>query len=290
MHRKHSAYGFPFAILLIFVVIQTLIGAALAADSIGYVATLTGVAELTRGSAPPRGLLLGETILRGDRIKTARPNIVRVDTRQGRIEICGPSEIGNSCDHLFDSGQPIFIADWWRRARDIIAWRGAHPTNLVVRSSPETRVPPPRILIGNGKPQNVAFGKRPLTVVWFDGMSPFTVLFKSGEMIVSRMDTEIRTITLVDIPRGAVSQVEVRDKNGERAVITLHAVSRIPQAPKLNLFAVDADHAALLEAAWLATQENGAWLLESFNSLDEISSRLPAAAAMRNGLAAGDVP
>ena len=258
---------------------------ALAQEAIGYVAAIEGSAQLTRAQAT-RELLLGEMVFRGDRILAEAPASVRVDTRGGSVTICGRGMSANDCRRSFDSGAPILPAgSWWSRGVTMVSWFRSSPSNLVTRGSD-----PPLLLIGRNKPQKLAAGNRALSLVWVQGEGPFEVRLSGSGRLLSRQTSAGRSIRLPDAALApGVASITIIDKENRSTTVAFTVVVA-PAIPNMAASAVNRDHQALLEAAWLASHEDGAWLFEAYQRLQPAADKVQAAATMQRALAAGDRP
>jgi hypothetical protein len=258
---------------------------SLADDAIGYVAGLEGTAKVTRAGAT-RELLLGETIFRDDSVFADAPASVRIDTRGGTIAICGRGRSAGDCRRTFDQGLPVApTGGWWARGVAMVSSFRSTPTNLVTRGSDM-----PALLLGRNKAQKIVAGDRVIALVWVQGEAPFEIRLSVRGRIIAQQASADRAITLpVSLPAGPAS-LTIADKDGRSATVGFTAVSAPPPIPDMAASAVNGEHRALLEAGWLASHENGAWLLEAFQRLQPIAQANPAAATLQRALASGDRP
>jgi hypothetical protein len=259
---------------------------ATANEAVGYIAVLSGDAEVVRGTIRKK-LSLGEIVYRGDVIATVPPSAVAVDTRGGRVDICSKKKDEQDCVRsLSGSGAAVTEGDWLARAVTMMAWFKPSPRNLVARSGE-----PPRILIGSGRPQKVVGGRRSLTVAWTQGTAPFKLKAVAGGKVLAEIGAAVRTATL---PAGALAigscDLVISDSEGRSTTLPIEVVGNTPSIPDLNSLAVNPEHRQLLEAAWLADRDNGAWLLEAYQRVGGILEINSASEAMARALASGDRP
>jgi hypothetical protein len=258
---------------------------ALAQEAIGYVAAIDGAAQITRAQQT-RELLLGETIFRGDRISAEAPASVRVDTRGGSVTVCGRGVPASDCRRNFDSGGPILPAgSWWSRGVTMVSWFRSNPSNLITRGPY-----PPVLLLGRSKAQKLASGTRKLSVTWAQGEEPFEVRLSAGGRVLARQKTAERSITLPEVALApGAATIAIVDKENRTTTVEF-AVTVAPPVPSMTASAVNREHQVLLEAAWLASHDDGAWLFEAYQRLQLAADKVPAAAMMQRALAAGDRP
>lgn len=256
---------------------------ALAADPVGYVASIDGKALIIRDGRE-RELQLGEFIQQGDIVQVLPPHTVRVDTRSGPVTVC-IQKTPLDCRWLATAPSLNPVADWWNRSVAMAGWVKSSPRNLVTRAGV-----PPKFPVSAGVPQRLVAGRRPLHVPVSDGSPPFKAKLVQANREVAEITSRDHVLRFpaVEFLGGAVDLVVEDDaKSVARLQIIVTASSSMPD---LSTSAVNDDHRLLLEAGWLMIQSAGAWRLEAFQRLDSIADRSPVAELMRRGLAAGQRP
>lgn len=256
---------------------------ALAADPVGYVASIDGKALIIR-DGKERDLQLGEFIQQGDIVQASPPHTARVDTRSGPITVC-IQKTPLDCRWLATAPSLNPVADWWNRSVAMAGWVKSSPRNLVTRAGL-----PPKFPVSAGVPQRLVAGRRTLHVPVSDGSPPFKAKLVHADREIAEITSRDHVLRFptVELSGGAVDLVVEDDaKSVARLQLVVTASSSMPD---LSSSAVNDDHRLLLEAGWLMIQNAGAWRLEAFQRLDSIADRSPVAELMRRGLAAGQRP
>lgn len=260
---------------------------ATAQDLAGYVAGITshsnGSVELRRGADPPRPLRLGENVLAGDLVTVRSPTRVRIDTAKGSVTLCSNSAGTSVCEHRFSFAGGRRPIDVLHRLSAVLSWFAAPQSNFGVRDDGA-----PRFALAAGIPQRVGPGNRELWVAWVGGEAPFRATIAARGHILSEMPVEAREVRFPRLPiSNGAAEVGVTDAQGRRVAL-LFIVASPPPAQRFGSNAVNADHAALLAAVDLAQRDGGQWRLEAAQRVTDAADRVPAAAAFRRALAAGD--
>lgn len=257
---------------------------ALAADPVGYVASIDGKALIIR-DGKERDLQLGEFIQQGDIVQASPPHTVRVDTRSGPVAVC-IQKTPLDCRWLATAPSLNPVADWWNRSVAMAGWVKSSPRNLVTRAGL-----PPKFPVSAGVPQRLVAGRRTLHVPVSDGSPPFKAKLVQADREVAEITSRDHVLRFptVEFLGGAVDLV-VEDDAKSVARLQIIVMTASSSMPDLSTSAVNDDHRLLLEAGWLMIQSAGAWRLEAFQRLDSVADRSPVAELMRRGLAAGQRP
>lgn len=142
----------------------------------------------------------------------------------------------------------------------------------------------------------VAAQMRPFSLKWCGGTPPYSVrLFKDGELkpLIALDEVRERQAFVDRVPfTVGTYRVELKDAV-QRQAAEFQAVDRarlpLPAAGS-GLEPLPADMSGVLLATWRAGLDDGVWALESFLAAAELAQSYPPALALRDALAAGDLP
>lgn len=263
--------------------------AASAQALVGYVVSIEGdlsEAKLLRNSETGRRLRLGENILAGDTV-TAPPTVkVRIETRSGMVDPCQPAPTAGLCRLHFQETTGGFPgAAIAGRISAMLSWFATPGRNLVTRAAT-----PPTVSIGKGRAQKIVAGRRALRIAWNDGQPPFSVAVVNAGATVVSIRTPERDIRLpaAEFKPGA-AQIVIEDAQARRVAVPLTVVSKGPAVPDFGAAAVNARHRALLELGTMAASDQGVWLLEALQGVDQLGPS-EVASAFERALLSGSQP
>lgn len=134
--------------------------------------------------------------------------------------------------------------------------------------------------------------ERKLWLAWLGGTGPFTVTVKTETKETSLPTTNVREIQAPVPPEaGERFAIVVRDSSQQMATVRFRLRSGIPELPD-TLKKASPGHSAstLINAAWLASLDQGAWAVEAAQTLRAQSDKDQAAAALLARLVEGWKP
>jgi hypothetical protein len=288
---------------VVFTIASTLIASTCAASAqtnarpvgmVEKIETWTGGearALLARKSEPERSLILGEYVYEGDRIRVPQADAtVTISMKGGPLSICPRGARQEQCAAtLQPQGVLASVVAFARSLDTLVAWYGDEKATSTVNLTSRGAAPP-KFEIGGRASQKIKAGKRALWVAWSGGDAPWMVrVVQAGKAMGEMVAKNGREIVLpgLDIAPGTL-EIEVSDEKGRKAVLKAEAVGALPAAPDFSGSAPDKLHEDYLSAAWLATQADGAYVLEAVARLTPLTANLPAARALRMALGAGE--
>ena len=145
-------------------------------------------------------------------------------------------------------------------------------------------------------PQRLAAGRRSIAFAWSTGTSPFTVnLGRKGSakpLVAGSTPYSSWTSPPIDLTPGSY-WLTVAEKNGEgnrvEAEIVVVERGAVPEPPSdARLDALPSDLGATVFAAWLSGQENGMWMLESYQRVVPVAERFRPARLLAHKLIGGE--
>lgn len=134
--------------------------------------------------------------------------------------------------------------------------------------------------------------ERKLWLAWQGGTAPYTVTLKTGAKEFSIPATDTREAE-IPIPADGVERlaIVIRDSTQQTATIRFRLRDEIPALPDgLKKASPGPSAEMLVNAAWLASIENGAWAVQAAQILHAQADNDQAAAALLARMAAGWKP
>ena len=269
--------------------------AGAASVEVGYIESFDGFAEgykLTRDSQQ-RSITICMPVFKGDQIKVEAPRgqlVLRLADNNDPVILTrdrGPYTV---------IGEPPAKGFWSPR----LAW-AANQFNLmdtaekthfstVIRGGREKFAAPML-----RSPQTLAAGARRLTIGWRGGKTVHVTLASSpdGKVLANEAAADgFWTSAPIDLHSGAYALTIVEsDAHSAIGVIDVVAAAELPQTPaELKRSEIPNELRITADAAWLATQGGGAFLLEALQRLQPLGGKFRPAQTLADALTDGRAP
>ena len=141
-------------------------------------------------------------------------------------------------------------------------------------------------------PNFIVKGERKLWLAWQGGTAPYVVTVSAGDKVATSPDVAVREI---ELPMAANTAdriaVKISDTNQQTLTLRFRLRDEAPALPtSLTTASPGKSTTAVLAAAWLAEQEQGAWAIEAAQLLHSRPREDQAAAALLTRMVKGWKP